>query len=706
MEIRAYAPEDADELAALFRRNHYGPDADLDGRDIDEVLRERVPLLCLVAVEEFTVHGCLAACSSSGRRCAGRDEGFVGLFVIDRGLRNSSLAGKLFVAFFSQIVTQTAVRRLRVEVNPANRKALPLYLRVGFRALPGVRADEDGYIELVSDLSGLVRDLSTGRMGATKPVDLPSLRWRPVAGGRGTDVAEGVRTRGGRTVVTQTVTTDDLSVKATMDFDTGQIVDLQTLKGRPLVMPERAGEAEGHTRHAPVLRASAGPFLLRVAADGELTVSHGAGADEQVLIREMWPVEIGERAPGQRRQPPRCVRATSVGPARWRLECPGESLTREVSVDNGVLRLTTTPSRGRRVLTKPWIAARKVELGLRGTGDEPGAWRVGPLLQGLWPSAWTDFEAACPTTAEAACIDDGDTRLLMTWAGRAQVEARTIAALSSLVPGEPVSMTLSRLDAMPEGPCPDGVITEPPSEESSATVSVGSRHVRLEAVASSKPGLVVLEGSGHRLKVALAVGVIDWVLNGKPVLTGSYPAHSVFGALAARRAGLWCVGLANRNEPDQGLEWAPDTESLGYDGPECPLNLVDGAMNRGTWRVRASESGLEVSASTGQWPEAAVNIVPLAADHPSLLVALRGRCYALERDALWRGAVDGVGIPLADGRILVITGAGRGSEVFVRSLTEGVMTTVLAPRSVRARLRVLHARAGAVRLLEEEGAPA
>ena len=26
MEIRAYAPEDADELAALFRRNHYGPD--------------------------------------------------------------------------------------------------------------------------------------------------------------------------------------------------------------------------------------------------------------------------------------------------------------------------------------------------------------------------------------------------------------------------------------------------------------------------------------------------------------------------------------------------------------------------------------------------------------------------------------------------------------------------------------------------------
>ena len=129
-----------------------------------------------------------------------------------------------------------------------------------------------------------------------------------MAGGRGTDVAEGVRTRGGRTVVTQTVTTDDLSVKATMDFDTGQIVDLQTLKGGPLVMPERAGEAEGRTRHAPVLRASAGPFLLRVAADGELTVSHGAGADEQVLIREMWPVEIGERTPGQRRQPPRCVR--------------------------------------------------------------------------------------------------------------------------------------------------------------------------------------------------------------------------------------------------------------------------------------------------------------------------------------------------------------------------------------------------------------
>ena len=54
-------------------------------------------------------------------------------------------------------------------------------------------------------------------------------------------------------------------------------------------------------------------------------------------------------------------------------------------------------------------------------------------------------------------------------------------------------MTLSRLDAMPEGPCPDGVITEPPSEESSATVSVGSRHVRLETVANSKPGLVVLE---------------------------------------------------------------------------------------------------------------------------------------------------------------------------------------------------------------------
>ena len=45
MEIRAYAPEDADELAALFRRNHYGPDADLDGRDIDEVLRKRVPAL-------------------------------------------------------------------------------------------------------------------------------------------------------------------------------------------------------------------------------------------------------------------------------------------------------------------------------------------------------------------------------------------------------------------------------------------------------------------------------------------------------------------------------------------------------------------------------------------------------------------------------------------------------------------------------------
>ncbi|RRJ87584.1 GNAT family N-acetyltransferase [Gulosibacter macacae] len=711
IEVRTYTDADAGALADLLNRNAYGPaefGTTLTAEQVRQVFAERRITECIVGDDGTELRGCIALAIGSGRRAAAPHERFAGLFVIDDRYRNSMLAGKLFREVFADRIRAGGVRTLRIEANPANVRAFPLYLRVGFRARPGARPDEDGYVELVSHLPGVIDDLIRANPGADVDEVAVKLNWRMMRAGRDVDPAAGVVVRDGRLVVDYPIDTGDLELTAVVDHELGTVLALEQTSGTPIASPAEATVSAPEPCSERERIALADGHALVIFDDGTIELHRNEpGRAPTVLLRERWPVALGEDAPAVRRQGHRRrIRVHEVTDAqaqRWQLVADDDAVTREVRIghEGHAIDLVTSPNRDVVALTAPWVTMRVAEHALR---DDGGEWRGGPVLPGLWPNDWGDFEAARePLAATAAWWSDGITSMRLGWTGIARADSRSAPALHSAHPGAEVHL---RIELGAETP---PLTTNP---EGLHRVTAALRRRRVGASSTAEPALVVdtaptrldtvaergtvreLHYGEQQLRVATDAGLIDWRVGDTTVLRGPYPSATPFGSLATRRTGLWCTPLAARDDADQGVEWAEDREALRW--TEATIGT---GPQPGSWQLEAlGASGLRVRADAAA-AETAIHLVPDTGGAGEFVISVLGRRWRVDPGHPWRGAVDAAAIVLRDGRALVLVPTGARAELFLRAMTTGVLVTALAAGPLDLRMHVVESRAQAERFL-------
>ncbi|MDR1079055.1 MAG: hypothetical protein LBL55_10465, partial [Propionibacteriaceae bacterium] len=318
MEVRRFTPADADSLAEMFNRSHYWASAQggsLSGGQLLEVFAERMMDPIYVGVSGGQVHGSMAFSRSTGRRVCRPLERFAGLYVIDYKYRNSMLGGQLFRDAFQDLVTNTDIRTLRLEVKPANTKALPAYLRAGFRAYPGTRPDEDGYIEMVSHLPGLIADMRAANNQLAVEELAPKMNIRMMLTGRVVDFDSGVIMVGGRPCVRYPLASGGIKFTADLDLDSGRLVDLVVEKNTTgLVFPTPGPPPDSGAARVLARQELAHGVSATFSSDGSWRLKRGP---EPVLL-ERWPVLRGVDPPAVRRgDESKSVRVERIA-AGWR----------------------------------------------------------------------------------------------------------------------------------------------------------------------------------------------------------------------------------------------------------------------------------------------------------------------------------------------------------------------------------------------------
>ncbi|MDR1213415.1 MAG: hypothetical protein LBK54_04915 [Propionibacteriaceae bacterium] len=736
MEVRRFRPADADSLAALFNRSHYwasAQGASLSGAQLLEVFAERMMDPIYVGVSDGQVYGSMAFSRSTGRRVGRPLERFAGLYVIDYKYRNSMLGGQLFRDAFQDLVTNTDIRTIRLEVRPTNAQALPAYLRAGFRSEPGARADEDAYIEMVSHLPGLIADMRAANNQLPVEALAPKMNIRMMLTRRAAAFDSGVTMVGGRPRVRYPLESGGIKFTADLDLRTGRLVDLVVEKNAAgLVFP-----TPGRPEDDPVAQLLArqelghGGLSATFSSDGTLRLQRG---DQPVLL-ERWPVLRGVDPPAVRRgDESKSVRFERTA-ATWRAADAAGRIRRSISfvaageeTSSVIVETTASPASSPLIVT-PLCTMRVCEHALR-LGRE---WVGGPALLGIWPKKYTNFEAAFDDPALAAASAsawcDAELGLIATWSGAtARFESRTLPQLIGQGPGATVTYRIDLVDPAqcrpetalpafallpdsdqtdpdqsPRSPskCPpsaalrSGTFRGPRETENSAhsaksQTSSGSEPLsRAAAPAPERPSAdrawrrqdrdacrLALTSDRHELEIATEVGLIEWRLDHSPVLSGPFPAHAAQGALTARRVGLWCAGIARRSGEDQGVEWVEDRAGL-------PFSPAAGVA--GSWSVSPTgERRLSVSAGLAEPSsdqDLAIMVAPNASPNTPLIIRLGERVWRLEqRPYDWRGAVDAIAVPLSNGQTLVVSPTRQlvRPEVFLKHVSNSLLLTLLS----------------------------
>lgn len=686
--VRPYRADDAEELVGLLNRNGYGPAAlgrPLDAAGLRAVLRERCVTDLLVGEDRRRgedggrIVGCLAFGLGSGRRSCEPGARFAGLYLVDRRHRNSLLPGRLFRDGFTRMLQETGVRTLRLEASPSNSRALGLYLRAGFRAAPTARPDEEGYLELVSHLPGVIRDLLDANRELTGPRSTAAVSWEMLKPGRAATVSTGVVLRDGRWVVTYPVVAGHLEFSVDVDLDSGTLLSCRQLAGEALNLPPGRPVPAGAAASLLIDRTL--PSGARLSVDDAGTVRL-AGRGGHELLRERWPSALGAEPPGVRRQGAhRAVRATpSDDGSAWTLTAPGDPITRTVRVDAEEISITSTPEPGVTVVASPWIRTR---IGHRGVKIDD-QWRAGPIIHGLWPEEWTDFEAAYQGPEPAALWwSDGTLAVTSTWSGaHPRPEGLGAPHLTGEAPGTPVTCTLriSRSVDLP-GSGPPGTATRvrPVRQPVRRAVLGSPGGDELSLTARPQQGHVVLDGADHRLTVAPTVGMVRWEYRGTTVLAGAHPNRAPLGALISHRAGLWCARGAKRDADDQGMEWIDDDD----------LGVLQWSQETGAgWSLAIhDESTLSVTAHPGPEPGAglqrdrtavadtSIMLTPSIRRGSPIVISVGGRLWRIDNARCsWRGSVNAVAIELESGLGLAVRGPrGHDPEIFIRRLGDALV---------------------------------
>ena len=721
MDVRRYQDADAPQLAALLERNSYGPSEYRDVLDADGLRRvfvARGVTDCMVGEKDGAIHGCIALSLNSGRRTLAADRRFAGLFVIDDAYRNSMLAGQLFKAIFTEAMSRPEVRSLHVEVDPANKRALPLYLRVGFRALPGSAVDEDGYLEMVSHLPGISRDILDRNLGAKSEAIKPAINWRMMRGGRNADASENLELRDGRWTISYPIDTGDLAFLAETDFVTGELIGLTQTKGKQLELPATELVLQPRAAVTEVAALAAGGLRCTVDSSGNIRVT---AEDGTPLLHAFWPTVFGQESQATRRQQTRHRIRLDDSADGLVLVDEDSNVRLQLQQTDDMIELRAQAGSDDRVMLAPSVRLRpalhaSTTADATATDDSDSAtWQLAPVVRGLWPQDWTDFEFAAPvTTASEAWWGNGRVGVRMQWQGEARLEGDSAPLLRSSAPGEAVMLRLAAAPALgvpasaPEGMQP---VSRPLRRRGSRRGDRSeAKPVAAEVALSTKTlrdNSTELTGGQHRIHVVPELGIASWELNGETVCKAPYPATGTFGSLASHRVAIWAALIPDTNDLDLGTVWFDDTATL-------PVSDESDAAGSRIVRAGEDELVLAVHGATtpatdteqpGALPPAstlapattpAIAITPHTGAHPQFTLGVAGRLWRIATGG-WRAVADQVAVTLRDGRALVIQPdtdcdaleRGQRPRLMVRSVAaDGAHITATAGPGVPLQLRL------------------
>ncbi|WP_314451356.1 GNAT family N-acetyltransferase [uncultured Microbacterium sp.] len=549
-DIRELAGEDdLDAVADFFARSGYGPPGrPVTGAELGRVFRERGVRLFLVAEDRGRIVGTIGYAVMSGRRVAPPGHLFAGMFVIAPHHRAGMLAGRLFTESFERLVA-SGVRGLRVEVDPANSRAFPLYVRVGFRALDGMTPDEEGYVELVSVLPGVTADLlSNGVAWTGGSVSGSSRNWRSIRSARAQSVDSGiVRLAGGAHALRYDFELPGKLISATGRVDDASIVSL-SVNGAPApaFTPPTTRAATDRARR--VYSREVGTFTVALDDHGTLVVSHPRHVGS-VLV-DPHPVASGSCA-GSRRPLTRRVQVAATDDG-WRVD--DGRVTRVVGFSASGIRIAATSAIGGELVSYPWMGLRAASLALS-LGDDHA--HVAHAVRGRWPLDLVDFEA----------VADADS----AWPAQGAVISWSDAFSGVTVRAKSLHARIARLEgwhlARLAGEKTVGYELSLAASERLPPEYVGERGRTIDTWRRSRRGLAdVLQATADAGTVTVApeAGLVEWNVDGVPVLSSTFPSRKRIGPLTTVSAALWACAQPDRSDADQGAVWPTDAARLPF----------------------------------------------------------------------------------------------------------------------------------------------
>lgn len=671
---------DIERLADFFNRNDYGSirgGVPLTADSLARVLAERAAGLVMVACDRDRIVGTIGYTRMSGRRVAATHELFAGMFVIAPSYRSGLVAGSLFTASFEKLVAM-GIRSLRVEVNPANRRAYPLYVRVGFRALGDARPDEEGYIELVSLLPGVVTDLMQNApawLGAA----VPSGRydWRTLHGARRQSLHSGVARRadGGATIDYEFRVNGRHIVATARVGDAG--LESLTVDGVPAPGFRRAVLAG--TRDSSGDRVRGGPTRtigdVSVSQDPDTgTLSVRLPGRHGPVLTDPFPVVDG--TPAGARRPARRDLAIVDTADGWSVT--DGIVTRTVAVRGTGIDIRVSAAAGRVVTCYPWMGLRVADL----TIDTGAGTYTAATVRGRWPLDLTDFEAAAdqvsawPAAGSRAAWHDhaGGVGVVLepTTPGLLRLEGMHAGRLVGA--GAHVGYRIVVTDGSDRPVARPAVAASPPARWTRTRWTPTRRGGRPAAASTDST-------SGSTVVVADDAGLVEWRASEGHTIGSTFPSRRVVGPLTDVTTALWVAVQADRTDPDVGAEWA---------GHDACFAFAGDAAGR-SWDVTAADRGQTLFVTLRAGPERAADgelaVYFLAPGRPDHVLMKDSAGVARRVDGgptPWRAWTRSAGIPVDRGVLWLSPVAGEEPEILLRSDTFGLLATMLS-RLPRAR---------------------
>lgn len=670
------ASTDADRVARFINDHGFGPvvtGLPLDGESILAAIQECGMRLFLVAESRGAIVGTLGYARMSGRRVAPEGHLIAVMFVVERTLRGGFLVGELFAESFRRFPS-LGLRTLRLEVDPANRRAFPLYVRVGFRNVSFPNPDEDGYLELVNHLPGLASALGLGHSGAASP-SVPGSETRSLRRAREMSLSSGVHVdRSGRGSIDYTALFGTRKVQASVDAQTGRILTA-TIDGDPVESQAPVVASAPAARHAPLRRAM-GAFEAEMdRATGTLLVRSRERLGP--LVVDAFPV-CGETPAGVRRPartPVAVFSTTTEKGTAWTSE--SDNLTRVVTFGAAHIDIQVTDSSGELVTASPWSGFRDATLRVRARGRGECS---GHVVRGLWPPEATDFGPAvgsrftysalgtCASWREQSSGVGVDITGMSegTW----RVEGPHLGRISGK---KTVAYRIDLVDSAPP--------KEPATLRHRASKLFARQSKSWTPLRSARQSAVLQSTNGgvSSIEVSPETGVQSWRYRGRHVLNAAEPQVRAIGPLTNMPSTLWIANLHDRTDPDQGVEWALHDPSFIFRGAEADSR---------SWTVLPSDDysfidiAVRDTSSESSARDLAINLfVPSSAAYVDLdsdAIAIPRTKNRLQLGgAPWRTWTHSFRFPTPAGDVLVSPVLGTHGEVLLRSGPEGVLATLL-----------------------------
>ncbi|MFD0571417.1 hypothetical protein ACFQ0T_22235 [Kitasatospora gansuensis] len=480
------------------------------------------------------------------------------------------LAGKLFSLAFRTVRDQ-GVEAIRLTVNPSNQLALPLYRQLGCVVVGPAEADEDGDIEMVSWMPKIVTRLREEH-GHLIPADLSmTAAWRYQADGiAGQELGKESELLQGRTVLRTALSLGELTFRAILDPDTGEI--LHTEVGAepgpdPVLPPRPAGPAE------PVFSHRSGRLNLTVRhSDGAVRVFH----DDWVgpVLQETWPVFGPAYLTGWRQALRHRITVQPL-PDGWLASerQPDGTLHRESRLVDGALYQRVWWTGG----PAPYERLRTLVVnGLRSALllDDRG---YRPAGRGLYPANTADYQGARTRLRPGGAVAWWEPRTGLSarvhWSEPAEAGLVTDSLLALDHPSDyAYHVELHDADRPQQvlpltGPAPDrGLALRPsgPLHEAEEDLTVEQAAWDDREVAR-RPVHRMVSGDHTVLLDAAAGGIASWQSAGKPVLGTPFPRARAFARNPRWRSGLWVTRQGTREDENHGLGWGSEADPVHWD---------------------------------------------------------------------------------------------------------------------------------------------